>query len=324
MKLLLSLFCLITIFSFSQNEWTKDDRNTIYQDYLSILSQNKELVSDLKNTIALCAMNTTCEKYTRKDFAAKIEIELKRIQEAQLSICAKNSGVDINVQQNQSEVIPVATTDNWTKDDKEKLAKDFNSYIAKYESLSDDQIESLSYCYIQETVANTNKNRYFEMIDVELRQHKETLITQCAKNKKINLANPVLKEADKAIITKEFLVGSWKTDQNFTISFNVNGTFIKTFKENFYTTRYMKIENDVVNGEWFLDEKGVLTLNETWIELEDQLLLKTKRWSHTESGKYQFMSNSKDYFKMEFIEGQYCCQESNRTSASMVQANRVK
>jgi hypothetical protein len=118
-------------------------------------------------------------------------------------------------------------------------------------------------------------------------------------------------------VSKKNIVGKWNTDQNFTITFNENGTYLKTYKERTLSVRYNPIEGNIANGEWFLDDKGVITLNESWTETEYKLIGE-RQWKYTESAKFSFTSNSEDYFKIELKEGTTCC------SFSTIQANKVK
>lgn len=323
MKLVLALFCAISLNSLSQNDWTKDDRNNLYDEYLTVLTKYKSITKEQKESIALCCLEQTTTKYTKKDFSTKIEIEIKRIHESIVGQCAKNIGVELDQSIAEESNSNISSSIEWTKEDKEKLAKEFEKYIEKYDNITDAQSETLSICYIQQTISTITKNQYNEMIEIEHSQHREKTITACAKSKKIDLNN-LTKETNKGIVTKTQIIATWKTDQNFSITFNENGTFIKTFKEGLITNRYTSIEDNTVNGEWFLDEKGVLTLKESWVEIEAKLL-KTNRYQYNETSKYTFVSFSQDYFKIEMTEGKSCCQSYNSsTNSSSLQANKVK
>jgi hypothetical protein len=125
-------------------------------------------------------------------------------------------------------------------------------------------------------------------------------------------------QAEVFTISKKNIIGTWKTDQNFSITFNDNGTYLKTYKDGTISVRYLSIEGNTANGEWFLDEKGVITLNETWTEIEYKLIVGERRYKLTETAKYSFSSVTSDYFKMELTEGGSCC------SGNTIQANKVK
>ena len=128
MKLILLLFCAVSLNCLSQNDWTKDDRNNLYDEYLGSLTKHKNLTSEQKETIGLCCLDATTTKYTKKDFTSKIEIEVKRIHESIIGQCAKNMGVTLDVQTIETEQKTVVSSPEWTREDKEQF-----SINSKYE-----------------------------------------------------------------------------------------------------------------------------------------------------------------------------------------------
>ncbi len=95
-NVLLIVFIGSSILSFSQNsEWTKDDRNNVYNEYLDALVKYKSISNDQRESVSLCCLEEVTEKYTKKEYLAKIDIEIKRIQEAMITQCSKNLGVDL-------------------------------------------------------------------------------------------------------------------------------------------------------------------------------------------------------------------------------------
>lgn len=325
MRLFLLLFCVLSFNCLSQNDWTKDDRNNLYDEYLGILSKYKNLKGDQKESIGLCCLDATTIKYTKKDFASKIEIEIKRIQESIIGQCAKNIGVVLETNNMEVEEKAVVSSPEWTKADKELLAKDFLQSIAKYEHLTNSQKEELSLCYISNTTSQITKKEYFDMIQIELRQLREISTAQCAKNNNINLEN--VQVVTNNVVSKENLVGSWRTDKGTTITFNENGTFLKTFHENISIiegSTYMQIQGQTTSGDWFLDGSGFLTLTEKWVAVETKLIIKARLWNDSANGKFKIESLTKDFLKMSLIEGKSCCQEANKPTSSVTQANKVK
>lgn len=105
-----SLFTIIAIsialncFSQTQSKWTKEDRNNLYGDCMNSVSVYSSVSKDQKETICLCYIEELTKKYTKEDFNAKIDIELKRILEAILSQCSKNIGVDLVVKKEEPKV----------------------------------------------------------------------------------------------------------------------------------------------------------------------------------------------------------------------------
>lgn len=323
MRNLTLLFALLATFTgLAQNDWTKDERNNLYQDYLNVLTNRKDLTQQQKETIALCCLDETSKKYVRKEYAAKIEIEIKRIQSSTLSHCAKMSGIELNESQIEVVQTPETKTSEWTKEDKVRLAKDYGIYLQKYPNLNEEQIERLKLCYVQKTTTDYTKDQYDNLIDLELRQKMLEKSNQCGKENKIELNQTEVVEKP-SIMTKDILVGTWRTDHRTTITFNANGTFTKSLSDNIITQRYFRIKEQTAKGEWFLDDKGFLTMNETWIETDVRLIGKPRDYSFKEKGKYQFQSVSKDFFKMLLIEGGSCCTQANEAAVKTTQANKV-
>jgi len=318
--LLITLLILTSFVSFCQNDWSKDDRNNLYNDYLSVITNHRELADSQRESLALCALKATCEEYTKKEYLAKIDIEISRIHEAQLSICAKNNGIDLGA---KKEVVQKSPDSQWTKMDKEKLSKDFRNYLSKHENLTEDQIQKMELCFLSQTTEKYTKNKYDELISIEIKQHFEKSSNECSKSLKIDLnyVAPAESVVEKTA-TKALLVGTWKTDHGTIITFNDNGTFLRTFNDRIITKNYMHIQNSTSQGDWFMDSKGILTLSENWIE-EDTKLFKVVPYKNKSTGKFKFDSISDDFFKMTLIEGGECCQEANKAIIVITQANKV-
>ena len=89
-----SAFCQT---STTSNDWTKDDRNNVYEDAINMTSKNRNLTQEQRESIALCYLEDITKKYPKKDYYAKIDIEIKRITESTIAQCAKNIGVDMTI-----------------------------------------------------------------------------------------------------------------------------------------------------------------------------------------------------------------------------------
>ena len=96
-KNIFSIGCLLfTLVSFSQSsDWTKEDRNNIYDDYVNVLTKYKNCTKDQRESISLCCLDELTKKYSKKEYLAKIDIEIKRIQDAVINQCSINLGVDL-------------------------------------------------------------------------------------------------------------------------------------------------------------------------------------------------------------------------------------
>ena len=98
-KITILILCSVIIKLNGQtSNWTKDDRNNLYSDCMSYATKYKSISGEQKESICLCYLEETTKKYIKTDFEAKIDIEIKRIKEAQLTQCSKNIGVDLLVE----------------------------------------------------------------------------------------------------------------------------------------------------------------------------------------------------------------------------------
>lgn len=97
MLLLSTLSILASYQGFAQsNEWTRDDRNNIYQDCMGYIGKYQDLTIDQKESISLCFLDEITKKYTKKDYQHKIDVEIKKIKETSLTICSKNLGIELS------------------------------------------------------------------------------------------------------------------------------------------------------------------------------------------------------------------------------------
>ena len=227
-----------------------------------------------------------------------------------------------------------AQTSNWTKDDRNNLFEDCMSYATKYKSITPDQKESICLCYLEDITKKQTKNDFESKIDIELKRLKDAVLTQCGKNIGVDLltqarVEPIKEELqekpkpeiNKGLISKSFLSGKWKTDNNTIIEFRNDGTFVKRLLRKIITNNFGYIVEDKSTGDWFLDENGTLTLNERWTE--DIGKFREKLQGYTTSATYKFVSFSDNYIKFKFIEGNYAENEANVDEKDIIQANRI-
>lgn len=112
-----------------------------------------------------------------------------------------------------------AQNNNWTKSDNENLFSDCKSYISKYNSLTDEQRESLCMCYYKEINKKYSRAEFMAMLDIEVKRIKEATISQCAKISSYELSEKkeepkVEPKKDESVPTKENLIGHWKDDES--------------------------------------------------------------------------------------------------------------
>jgi len=77
-------------------EWTKDDRNNIYNDCMSYIGKYQNLTTEQKESISICYLDEITKKYSKKDYQNKIDIEIKKIRETTLTLCSKNFGLELS------------------------------------------------------------------------------------------------------------------------------------------------------------------------------------------------------------------------------------
>lgn len=216
-----------------------------------------------------------------------------------------------------------AQTTNWTKDDRNNLYSDCMSYATKYKSISGEQKESICLCYLEETTKKYAKSDFEAKIDIEIKRIKEAMLTQCAKNIGVELNAQVKEEVvkeevkeqpkhevSKGIITKAIVIGKWKTDNISTIEFKADGTYFEKRGDNPLTDNKGFIVDGILRGDWFLDDKGVLTIRKEWTE--DIGTFKVKLRNYTTSYIYKFDSFTTDYLKF-----------TRENDGLTIQANRI-
>lgn len=92
----------ISTFTFSQNyDWSKTDRNNVFEECMSATSKYKNISKEQQESLSLCFLEEITKQYSKKEYQAKIEVEINRIQQATISLCAKNIGVNIEKTQKQ-------------------------------------------------------------------------------------------------------------------------------------------------------------------------------------------------------------------------------
>jgi signal peptidase I len=194
------------------------------------------------------------------------------------------------------------TTELWSKLDRNNIYEDCMSYLGKYRNISEEQKESISLCYLDEVTKKYTKQDFQSKIEIEIKRIKEAIINQCAKNLGIELSveektNPpiIVKAVEKTqdttieskatlkpIPTKDNLIGRWKTNQGNIVEFKEGGKYSET-----------QLSGIIIPGDWFLDEKGILTINTEYHY--EQLLTKKQKVSRY---SYQY---SIDYFSKDFL-----------------------
>jgi len=207
-------------------------------------------------------------------------------------------------------------SDAWTKTDRSNMFEDCMGYVTKYKGLTSDQKESVSLCYLDEITKKFSRNDFQSKIEIEIKRIKDATINQCAKNLGIELTTEVKQDPPQVVEkviekviepvkesipvrivpTKANLIGRWKTDKSDIIEFREDGGFSQIYAN-----------TSDANGDWFLDDKGVLTIHRIFTYKQ---LLTNKQKSFDTTEKCDFQYFSKDYLKY-------------TTGALTIQANRI-
>lgn len=204
---------------------------------------------------------------------------------------------------------------SWTKSDRENLFQDCLSHLSKYKGTLQEQKESISLCYLEKITEKYSKNDFSNKIEVETKRIKESLITECSKNLGISLnselvEDPVAKKEEPQkvesvtdlICKKENLIGKWKADANFTLEFHKDGRFVMQYlSPTLNEVTYNRIINDVKTGDYFVDEKGIVTMVYSWNEEILRVFKENKVQKYTATYAYKVSTFTKDYFKLENI-----------------------
>lgn len=316
MKTLSILIVAILIGTFTQAQvspWTKADRESLYNDYLSMLSKYKTVSQEQRESIALCALESTTTKYVKSDFASKIDVELKRIYESQISQCSKNIGVDLNTNtttyiEPETHSQPTNTTADWTREDKQALSKDFYIFMAQYPNITESQKEQLALCFVQKTTLLFSKGEYAKLIDLETKQHKLTTLQDCSKGTSIDLSKTVVTKqivTEDVIYKKQDIIGSWMAQDDVTYVFYENNTVVLFHPENSSVNqngRLLYFRDDKTYGTYFVDEKGVITCQLKSVMFEYKMFGKTEEYNTELSTKMKIVFTNGDYIKLKVTE----------------------
>lgn len=124
-KILVLTMVFMSILGYSQ-EWTKSQRQEMYDLSKNNFVLNKGLSQEQQKAISLCFMETVTKEYTSTEYHNKIDIELENIHSSIIDRCAKKMGLSLNKkeevkEESKNEKLDVSFSNirgNW-KDDKD-------------------------------------------------------------------------------------------------------------------------------------------------------------------------------------------------------------
>ncbi len=121
-------------------------------------------------------------------------------------------------------IVGFGQTNSWNKSDRNLIYEDCLAFLTtEYRTLSLDQRETISLCYLNEITTKYNKDEYQSKIDAELRRIKSSIVNQCAKNIGADLNKSIPVTEDKKLeqvkiaenkVTRQNLQGHWKDDES--------------------------------------------------------------------------------------------------------------
>lgn len=123
-----------------------------------------------------------------------------------------------------SQFIVFGQTGTWQKSDRNLIYEECLAHLTtEYKTLTQEQRETISLCYLDEITAKYNKDDYQAKIEAELRRIRSATIIQCAKNIGADLNKPAqvveekkpepVKVADNKA-NRQNLQGHWKDEES--------------------------------------------------------------------------------------------------------------
>ena len=119
-----------SVLSFSQNsEWTKAERNNLFEECMSATSKYKNISKEQQESLSLCFLEEITKQYSKKEYQSKIEVELNRIHQSTITLCAKNIGVSIENTKTTGKETRKLNDGNFNRKDLIGVWRDENSKI---------------------------------------------------------------------------------------------------------------------------------------------------------------------------------------------------
>lgn len=244
--ILISVFVSANLFAQTTEQvWTKDARNGVYNDILNEITVYKNLTEEQKQSIGLCCLNKITDDYKMSEYQAKIDVELKNIKSSAITLCAKSIGVTLGA---TTTITKSDTTSTWSKDGKTVLYNSALTSYTKYD-MTQQQRENLSLCYADKISKGYTKAQLDAMIDAEAKKIRNDAFKKCAEENNITL-----KLLEKKIAPdKKSLQGCWQS-YDFTFCFYSTGDLDKIKDKGLVKTS---------TGKWFLQgDKLIIVLKD--------------------------------------------------------------
>jgi len=110
---------------------------------------------------------------------------------------------------------------------------------------------------------------------------------------------------ENMVYKKKDLIGSWSAENNMTFVFNENNTSTIYYKEkdlHEYNGIYMYLRDDKGFGSFFIDEKGILTMNQKMTIYEYKMFGKTVDYQTEFNFKFIIVFNDGNFMKIKLKE----------------------
>jgi len=112
-------------------DWSKSDRTNVFEECMSETSKYKNLTKEQQESLGMCYLDEVTNKYSKKEYEAKIEVEINRIKQATIGLCAKNLGLTLETTKKETQEIKTPSRKvnegNFTRKDLVGIWQDENS-----------------------------------------------------------------------------------------------------------------------------------------------------------------------------------------------------
>ena len=223
------------------------------------------------------------------------------------------------------------TNNSWSVVEKNSVFTNCLFFAEKYysERFNIDDFPEICACVLKNTIQTFKEEDYKSQIVIEVNKFQDNMFRACSNTpfgikstKEIKKTEPIIdigRLTNSSIIKyRKDLYGTWVSDLGSTIIFNENGNYSETKPASLANPK-----ETLKNGNWFIDEDGILTLNFNTIVKSEKLLKNfwyvitfnpEKRFEEKQiHKKHYFLSATSNFIKYKESDGNI-----------IIQANRIK
>lgn len=115
------IFCIVFNSNAQNDNWLKTDNENLFSDCKSYTSKYTALTEEQRESLCMCYYKEINKKYSKSEYQAMLDIEVKRIREATISQCAKNSSYELSDKKEEAKADPKKDESSVLKPTKENL-----------------------------------------------------------------------------------------------------------------------------------------------------------------------------------------------------------